>query len=155
MKEKMINIKDLNTLLEEKIEALKTKYPDGNVPEDEKITLEDLGLGALKGNFNRVEREPEPKYFFSGKCGKCKYYGGDVNCGEYSCGCCRLIEHGKPDVEFSDYAYHHSSNTCSVTKEDGKIYKRNYCVTMIKEHKKSIDKLNAQIKDLEAELEGE
>ena len=151
MKEKMMNIKDLNTLLEEKIEALKIKYPDGNVPEEEKITLEDLGLGALKGGCKPVGREP--KYFFSGKCGECKYYGGDVNCGEYSCGCCGLIEHGKPNAEFSDYAYNHSSNTCSVKKADGEVFEKNYKKYKLDRYRKEVAERIELIKELEKELE--
>ena len=93
--------------------------------------------------------------FFEGTCDKCKYYSGDVNQGGYSCGCCHLIEHGKPNAEFSEYGYHYSLDTCDVRKEDGEVYEKNYKNYRRASVAKEITRLKARIKELETELESE
>lgn len=82
-------------------------------------------------------------------CGSCKYYGGDVNCGDFSCGSCLLIQYGKPNAEFSDFAYNHSSCKCRLTKDKIDEYLKNYKIEMRKITLKQIEKLQKELKEYE------
>lgn len=109
------------------------------------ISFEDLkkeyDIEFVKSSTNRCK-----------KCGECKYYGGDVNQGDYSVGVCTLIEKGKLNAEFKEYAYHHSSRKCDVKAEDEPIFKKRYLETIIKEKQKLIKQIKMEINEHEKEL---
>lgn len=86
------------------------------------------------------------------RCGECEYYGGDINQGDFSCGTCNLIAYGKPDADFNDYAYHHSSKICNVKEEDKSIFEKRFIETQIKLKRELIERLKLEVNELENRL---